>query len=129
MGYLGTYRVKRMLQKILTEYGPSLGISYALLYKPYRSSNHVLILKFLESVPRDHAFEIRLDFATLLPPMRLDIYDARDVPRDLLKHIFKHGEILYIGNYDEYIKDLESSFISREQNVSGWRETELLNYV
>ena len=125
---MGIAKMKRMLKRLLSEYGPSLGISYALLYKPCKSSNHVLILKFRDSVPKDHAFEMRLDFATLLPPMRLDIYDARDLPSDLLKHVFKHGEILYIGNYEEYLKDLEGSFLSNT-SVSEWRHVELANYV
>ncbi len=122
---MGMTKIKRLLKRILAEYGPSLGISYALLYKPYRSSNHVLILRFRDGVSRECAFEIRMDFATLLPPLRLDIYDARDIPSELLKHVFKYGELLYVGNYEEYVRDLETSFTSR---ASEWRQAELVGY-
>ncbi len=98
---------KRILRRILLEYGPSLGISYALLYDPGESANFVLVLKFREFMRRDYAFESKMDFATLLPPMRVDIYDTNDLPRDLLRHVFRYGELLYVGDYDEYVRDLE----------------------
>ncbi len=117
--------MKRLLKRILMEYGPSLRISYALLYKPYDGSNHILILKFKSGTPDDHAFEMKLDFVTLLPPMRLDIYDVRDIPSELLKHVFKHGEVLYVGDYEEYLRDLENGFTSTHEE---WRYTELMGY-
>lgn len=121
---------KRILQRLLSEYGPSLGISYALLYDPGNAASYILVLKFRDCLTREYAFESRMDFATLLPPIRVDIYEAHDLPKDLLRHVFRYGELLYVNDYEEYVRDLEKCFCRHDSDdgPSGWRQEELMRF-
>lgn len=104
-------RYLQMLRAVLEEFGPSLCISYAILYRFSENSCPLLLIRF-EDERKDDEFHLRLELSTLLPMMRLDVYNIRDLPQDLANHVLRFGDPIYIRRYDDYVKDLENSFNS-----------------
>jgi len=104
-------RYLQMLKAVLEEFGPTLYISYAVLYRFSEKSCPLLLIRF-EDESKDDEFRLRLELSTLLPVMRLDVYNIRDLPRDLASHVLRFGDPIYIRRYEDYVRDLESSFVT-----------------
>ncbi len=99
-------RIEKTLSTILREYGDTFRIVYAILFKPHKDYANTLVLRFDDDVGEDESLRLRLDIATLLPPIDIDIYDYRQIPEDVLGYILRYGKIVYIRDYEMYIRDL-----------------------
>lgn len=102
--------IELSLASLLREYAQTFGIAYAILSKSPLSRNFILILRFVESDRFGDRLSLILDFVTLLPPMPIDVYDFDTLPREFLMYSLRHGKVVYVGNYETYIRDLERLF-------------------
>lgn len=99
-------QLERTLSILLQEYASLFKIAYAILYQPYRRCIPMLILRFLIDEP-DERFRLSLEFMTILPPTPIELHDVQSLTIDVLKEVFRYGKVLYLGDYNLYLRDLK----------------------
>lgn len=104
--------IELSLSSLLREYAQTFGIAYAILIRSPLSGNFILILRFVNSDRFGDRFSLLLDFITLLPPVPIDVYDFDTLPKEFLRYSLRYGKVMYVGNYETYMQDLEELLVS-----------------
>ena len=104
--------IELSLSSLLREYAQTFGIAYAILIRFPPSKNFVLILRFVNSDRFSDRLSLILDFITLLPPIPIDVYDFDTLPEEFLRYSIRYGKVMYVGNYETYMQDLEKLLTS-----------------
>lgn len=104
-------KLEEVLSKLLHSYAQLFKIAYAILYQPHKDCSPMLTIRF-EIDEFEERFKLLLEFTTILPSTPINVYDIQSLPKGILKTVFRYGKILFIEDYELYLKDLKQAILS-----------------